>query len=48
MEQEVESLVSVSNGYLYRYPVGEMKENAKRQDGDHRMLSMYYYIFFST
>ena len=31
MEQEVESLVPESNGYLYQHRVGEMGENAKRQ-----------------
>ena len=37
MEQEVESLIPVSNGYLYQHRVGEIRENTKRQDGDHRM-----------
>ena len=40
MKQEVESRVPVSNSLLYRYRVGEIRENAKRQDGDHRMLSI--------
>ena len=39
MELEVQSLDPVSNGYLYRHRVGEMRENAKRQDGgDRRVL----------
>ena len=52
MEQEVESLVPVSNGYIYRYRVGEMGENAERQNGSDRMPSIlllfeiHYYIFF--
>ena len=29
MEQEMESLVPVSNGYLYQFKVGEMRGNAK-------------------
>ena len=40
MEHEVESLVPVSNSYLYQHRVGEMRENAKGQDGDHKMLSI--------
>ena len=39
MEQEVESLISVPNGYLYqvyRQKVGKMEENAKSQDGSKR------------
>ena len=32
MEQEVEFLVPVSTGYLYWHRVGEMGDNAKRQD----------------
>ena len=37
MEQEVEFLVPVSNGYLYLHIVGEIGENAKRQEGGNRM-----------
>ena len=33
MEQEVESLAPVSNGYHYRQSVGEMEENTKSQHG---------------
>ena len=40
MEQEVESLARVSNGYLFCRRIGEMGENTKRPDGIHRMLSM--------
>ena len=40
MEHEVESLVPVSNAYSYWHRVDEMGENTKRQDGDHRMLSI--------
>ena len=40
MEQEVEFLVPVSNGYLYQVRVGEMGEKAKGQDGDYRMMSV--------
>ena len=45
MEQEVESLVPVSNGYLYYnfgQRVGEMKENAKKnpQDTSDKMRSI--------
>ena len=40
MEQEVEFLVPISNGNLYWSRVGEVGENAERQDGDHRMLSI--------
>ena len=40
MEQEVEFLVPVSNGYLYQHRVGEMEEKAKRQYGDRRMGSI--------
>ena len=42
MEQEVEFLVRVSNGYLYCHRVGEIGENAKRQDGDNRMFSINF------
>ena len=38
MEQEVEFLVKVSNGYLYGHKVEEMGKNTKRQDGGDRML----------
>ena len=43
MEQEVESLIPVSNGYLYqvnRVRFCEMEENAKSQDGSKEMLSI--------
>ena len=33
MEQDVEFLAPVSNGYYYWHRVGEMGKNAKRQDG---------------
>ena len=39
MEQEVESLVPVSNDYLYRHSIAEMGENAKWQDGGDRTLA---------
>ena len=38
MEQEVESLVPVSNGYLYWHRFDGLGENAKRQDGGVKML----------
>ena len=40
MEQEVESLVPLLNSYLYRCRVGEIGENANKQDGNQRMLSI--------
>ena len=43
MEQEVEFLISPSNGYLFYIHgerVGEMEENAKSQDGGNKMLSI--------
>ena len=40
MEQEVEFLVPVSNNDIYGHRVGIMAENAKRQDGGDKMLSM--------
>ena len=40
MEEEVEFIVPVLNGYLYQHRVGEMGENAKREDGSHKMLSI--------
>ena len=36
----MEFLVPVSNGYLYRHRVDEMGENAKRQYGSDRKLSI--------
>ena len=46
MEQEVEYLVPASNGYLYnKHRVGEMEENAKRQDGEDKMLSISHLTF---
>ena len=40
IEQEVEFLVSASNGYLHWYRVGERGENAIRQDGNDKTLSI--------
>ena len=44
MEHRVESLIPVSNGYLYQVygeRVGEMEENTKSQDGsDDKILSI--------
>ena len=40
MEQEVESLVPVSNGYINGRRGGEMEENAKRHNSDNRILSI--------
>ena len=40
MKQEVESMVSISNGYLYWHRVGEMGENARKPDVSDRMLSI--------
>ena len=40
MEQEVESPVPVSAGYLYWNRVGEMRENVKRDDVDDGTLSI--------
>ena len=56
MEQEVESPVPVSNGYLYKEMVGEIEENAKSQDGGDEMLSililklnkLHVVLYFST
>ena len=56
MKQQVEPLVSVPNGYLYRCRVSEMGENAKRQDGSNKTLSILILksikqrliIFFNT
>ena len=51
MEQKVEFLIPASNGYLYGLKVSEMEENAKRQDGGDKTLSvlilkyMLYHIF---
>ena len=46
MELEVELLVSVSDGYLYRHRAGEMGENAKRENGDHRMQRIWESLFY--
>ena len=40
MEQEAEFLIPASNEYLYRDTIDEMGENAKRQDGGYKMLSI--------
>ena len=40
MEQEVEFLVPVSNGYPIGHTVGGMGESAKIQDGENRRLSI--------
>ena len=45
MRREVESLVPVSNGYLYKHRVGEMGENAKRQKSGDRMLLISFLKF---
>ena len=45
MEQEVESLVPVSKGYLYSVygqRVGEMEKNAKSQNGGYKILSISF------
>ena len=42
MEHELESLIPVSNGHLYECKNGDMGENVKRKDGDHRMLSISF------
>ena len=47
MEQDVKYLVPVSNGYFYRHRVGEMEENAKRQDGGDRTLSISILKWFA-
>ena len=40
MEQEVESLIPVSNGYLNRQRFGGMEENVKSQEGSDKSLSI--------
>ena len=57
MDEEGESLVPVSNGYIYRCRVGEwrMEDNEKRQDGSDKTLSIsilklnkvHFIIFFN-
>ena len=47
MEQEVESLVPVSNGYhsqVYEQRVGEMEENAKSQDGGDNIVDFDFKV----
>ena len=46
LEQEVEFLVPVSNGYLYQHRIGEMGEIETRQDGNHKMplTSLLWFI----
>ena len=56
MEQEVEFLVPESNVSLYQHIVGSMGENANRQDGGNRTLSisilksikLHVSLYFST
>ena len=45
MEQEIESLLPESNGYLYRQRVGEMEGNAKSQNGSDETLSISIFKF---
>ena len=47
MEQEVESLVPVSNGYLYslyEQRVDEMEENAKSHDGGYKTVDFDFKV----
>ena len=44
MEQELDSLVPVSNGYLYRHKVGEVGENAKGQNGGNSTVDFNFKV----
>ena len=56
MKEEVESLVPVSNDYLYGQRVGKIEENAKCQDGGDKTLpisilklnKLHVLLYFST
>ena len=44
MKQEVELLVPVSRVYLHWHRVGEMAEDVKKQDGEHRIVDSTYTV----